>query len=50
MRGHKRVIFKQLFLCLALLLLFGNAVLGLAAYNRSESALFEQIQSNAKKQ
>lgn len=48
MRGHKRGIFKQLFLCLALLLLFGNAVLGLAAYNRSESALFEQIQSNAK--
>lgn len=48
MRGHKRGIFKQLFLCLALLLLLGNAVLGLAAYSRSESALFEQIQSNVK--
>ena len=48
MKGHKRGIFKQLFLCLAILLLFGNVVLGLAAYNRSEAALFEQIQSNAK--
>lgn len=41
-------IFGQLFLCLAVLLLCGNAVLGLLAYNRSEAALFEQIQSNAK--
>ena len=48
MKGRRRGIFKQLFLCLALLLLLGNAVLGLAAYSRSESALFEQIQSNAK--
>lgn len=48
MKGRRRGIFKQLFLCLAILLLFGNAVLGAMAYNRSETALFEQIQSNAK--
>lgn len=48
MKRYKRGIFKQLFLCLALLLLLGNAVLGLLAYNRSEEALFVQIQSNAK--
>ena len=48
MKGRRRGIFKQLFLCLAILLLFGNAVLGAMSYNRSETALFEQIQSNAK--
>ena len=48
MKGHRRGIFKQLFLCLAILLLLGNAVLGALAYNRSEEALFKQIQSNAK--
>lgn len=48
MKGRRRGIFKQLYLCLAILLLFGNAVLGAMAYNRSETALFEQIQSNAK--
>ena len=48
MKGYKRSIFIQLFLWLAILLLFGNAVLGFLAYARSEAALFEQIQTNAK--
>lgn len=48
MKGHKRGIFKQLFLYLAILLLMGNAVLGFLAYNRSKTALFQQIQNNAK--
>lgn len=41
-------IFKQLFLYLAVLLLLGNVILGFLAYHRSEKALFQQIQSNAK--
>jgi len=48
MKTHKRGIFGQLFLCLAVLLLLGNAGLGFLAYNRSEAALFTQIQNNAK--
>lgn len=41
-------IFKQLFACLAVLLLSGNIILGVLAYNSSKDSLFEQIQSNAK--
>ena len=48
MKVRKMGIFNQLFIWLAVLLLLGNAVLGFMAYNRSETALFEQIQSNAK--
>lgn len=48
MKRFKMGIFKQLFLYLAILLLAGNAALGVLAYNRSEQALFQQIQSNAK--
>lgn len=47
MKKSRMGIFSQLFLFLAVLLLCGNAVLGILAYNRSEAALFEQIQSNA---
>ncbi len=48
MKTRKIGIFNQLFILLAVLLLFGNAVLGFFSYSRSESALFEQIQANAK--
>lgn len=48
MRTHKRGIFSQLILCLAVVLLLGNAILGFLSYNRSKTALFVQIQSNAK--
>lgn len=48
MRVRKIGIFTQLFIWLAILLLAGNLVLGYMAYSRSEAALFEQIQSNAK--
>lgn len=48
MKTHKMGIFKQLFLYLAVLLLLGNVILGFLAYHRSEKALFQQIQSNAK--
>lgn len=48
MKARKMGIFKQLFLYLAILLLLGNAILGFLAYQRSEKALFQQIQSNAK--
>lgn len=46
MKVRKISIFNQLFILLALLLLFGNGALGLTVYNRTESALFKQIQSN----
>ncbi len=46
MKVRKISIFNQLFIWLAILLLAGNAVLGVAAYKRSESALFGQIQTN----
>lgn len=46
MRVRKMSIFSQLFLWLAALLLLGNGVLGLLAYNRAESALFVQIQDS----
>ena len=48
MKVRKISIFNQLFIWLAILLLAGNAVLGIAAYKRSESALFGQIQTNVK--
>lgn len=48
MKTRKLGIFNQLFLWLAVLLLLGNSLLGFFAYSRSESALFGQIQSNAK--
>ncbi len=48
MKVRKIGMFNQLFIMLAILLLAGNAVLGFFAYHRSEEALFEQIQSNAK--
>ena len=48
MKVRKIGIFNQLFIWLAVLLLIGNAILGYMAYSRSEAALFEQIQSNAK--
>ncbi len=47
MKTRKMGIFGQLFIWLAVLLLFGNAVLGYLAYSRSKAALFEQIQGNA---
>ena len=47
MKIRKLGMFGQLFIWLAVLLLFGNVVLGYFAYSRSEAALFEQIQSNA---
>ncbi len=46
MKVRKISIFNQLFIWLAILLLAGNAILGIAAYQRSESALFGQIQTN----
>ncbi len=46
MKVRKISIFNQLFLLLALLLLLGNGALGVSVYNRTESALFKQIQSN----
>ena len=48
LKTYKRGIFSQLFLYLAILLLLGNVILGFMAYKRSETALFRQIQSNAK--
>ncbi len=48
MKTRKMGIFNQLFIMLAILLLVGNTMLGFFAYNRSESALFTQIQSNVK--
>jgi len=46
MKKYKRGIFKQLYLCIAILLLLGNAILGFLAYSRSEASMFEQIQTN----
>ena len=46
MKVRKMSIFSQLFIWLAVLLLLGNGVLGVFAYNRAESALFEQIQES----
>ena len=46
MKVRKISIFNQLFILLALLLLLGNGALGVSVYNRTESALFKQIQSN----
>ena len=48
MKVRKIGIFTQLFIWLAILLLFGNGILGLIVYNRSENVLFQQIQTNAK--
>lgn len=48
MKVRKISIFNQLFILLAILLLAGNAILGVFVYNRSEASLFQQIQSNAK--
>ena len=48
MKVRKIGMFTQLFLWLAILLLLGNGLLGIFIYNRSESALFTQIQNNAK--
>jgi len=48
MEKSKHSIFNQLFLGLSILLLLGNGILGALAFKRSESALFSQIQSNAK--
>lgn len=47
MKVRKISMFNQMFLFLALLLLVGNGGLGLVVYNRSQSSLFQQIQSNA---
>ena len=48
MKVRKISIFNQLFICLAILLLAGNGVLGYCTYARSQTALFQQIQSNAR--
>ncbi len=48
MKVRKISIFNQLFICLVILLLVGNGVLGYSAYNRSQISLFQQIQSNAR--
>lgn len=48
MKTVKFGIFKKLFLCLAILLLLGNSIVGFLVYQRSEKSLFEQIQGNAK--
>lgn len=47
MKVRKISMFNQMFLFLALLLLLGNGVLGMLAYGRSQSSLFQQIQGNA---
>ena len=48
MKAWRIGIFEQLFVYLAVLLLGGNAILGVSAYHRSQESLFEQIQYNAK--
>ena len=48
MKTRKMGIFNQLFLWLAVMLFIGNSLLGFFAYSRSETALFRQIQSNAR--
>ncbi|MBQ9119552.1 MAG: methyl-accepting chemotaxis protein [Lachnospiraceae bacterium] len=47
MKVRVRSMFTKLLVLLAVLLLVGNATLGIFVYSRSESALFEQIQINA---
>lgn len=48
MKVRKIGIFNQLFIWLAILLLLGNGLLGVSVYNRSESVLFQQVQTNVK--
>lgn len=48
MKVRKISIFNKLFIWLAILLLVGNGLLTGVTYDRAESMLFEQIQSNAK--
>ncbi|MBE5882714.1 MAG: methyl-accepting chemotaxis protein [Lachnospiraceae bacterium] len=48
MKVRKIGMFNQLFLLLAVLLLAGNAVLGVFIYSKANDALFDQIQANAK--
>lgn len=48
MRVRRISIFTQLFVWLAVLLLLGNGILGTFIYKRSQDALFERIQANAK--
>lgn len=48
MKTRKLGIFTQLFLWLVVLLLAGNMLLGYFAYSKSEAALLQQIQGNAK--
>lgn len=48
MKKYKLGIFKQLFILLAILLLCGNAILGVLVYRHTELALIEQIKGNAK--
>lgn len=48
MKVRKISIFNKLFIWLAILLLVGNGLLSGVIYNRAESMLFTQIQSNAK--
>ena len=43
MKAWRIGIFEQLFVYLAVLLLGGNAILGVSAYHRSQESLFEQI-------
>ncbi len=46
MKVRRISIFSQLFIWLAVLLLVGNGILGVMAYNHSKDSLFEQIQGN----
>ena len=48
MKVRKIGIFTQLFILLAVLLLLGNGILGMAIYSKANDALFDQIQTNAK--
>ena len=48
MKTRKMGIFNQLFMWLAVLLLLGNFLLGFFSYSHSKTALFRQIQGNAK--
>lgn len=47
MKVRKISIFNQLFIWLAILLLVGNSILGVAIYSKANDALFDQIQINA---
>lgn len=44
----KHSVFRQIYVWLSILLLVGNSILGALAFNRSELALFREIQSNVK--